>query len=285
MYQIDYEEIEQDIFQCHNNCREDPSSYITKLKELQPYFKDKIYHHPFEDSITTYEGVDIIEEACQYLKTLKPLDILIYSPELSLACRDHIKDIGPKGLTDHIGSDGSNITDRIEKYCEWDGIVGENLDFGFKEGKNILMNLIMDDGVKERCQRRNIFNKEYKYIGIGVGPHKIYGICTVIAYAKNVRKIGSEPEDVSDWIKKFYYKEKKEEEIDNNNINSENIGNNIERKNNINEYKFIDPDAPDNSISVNITKKIKYINKEQKKYTKKTFLLKNGINHIIEIEE
>ena len=53
----------------------------------------------------------------------------------------------------------------------------------------------------------------------------------------------------------------------------------------INEYKFIDPDAPDNSISVNITKKIKYINKEQKKYTKKTFLLKNGINHIIEIEE
>ena len=53
----------------------------------------------------------------------------------------------------------------------------------------------------------------------------------------------------------------------------------------INEYKFIDPDAPDNSISVNITKKIKYINEQQKKYTKKTFLLKNGINHIIEIEE
>ena len=28
MYQIDYEEIEQDIFRCHNECREDPSSYI-----------------------------------------------------------------------------------------------------------------------------------------------------------------------------------------------------------------------------------------------------------------
>ena len=288
MYQIDFEEIEQDIFQCHNDCRENPYSYITKLKEQQPYFNDKIYQPPFEDAITTYEGADIIEEACQYLKTLKPLDNLIYSPELSFACRDHIKDIGPKGLTDHIGSDGSNITDRIEKYCEWDGIVGENLDFGFKEGKNIIMNMIMDDGVKERCQRRNIFNKEYKYIGIGVGPHKIYGICTVIGYAKNIRKIGSEPEDVSEWIKKFYFKEKKDEEVDNNNnnnINSENVINNIERKNVINDYKFIEPDAPDNPISVNITKKIKYINEERKKYTKKTFLLKNGLNHIIEIEE
>ena len=143
----------------------------------------------------------------------------------------------------------------------------------------------MDDGVKERCQRMNLFNKEYKYIGIGVGPHKIFGICTVIGYAKNIRKIGSEPENVSEWIKKFYVKDKKEEDTDNNNLNSDNMFNYNERSNIINEYKFIDPDAPDNSISVNITKKIKVINEEQKKYTKKTFLLKNGINHIIEIEE
>ena len=283
MYQIDYEEIEQDIFQCHNECRENPQSSISKLKEIQPYFKDKIYHHPLEDAITTYEGADIIEEATQYLKTLKPINTLIYSEEISKACRDHIADIGHKGLTDHIGSDGSNITDRIEKYCEWDGIVGENLDFGFREGSNILMNMIMDDGVKERCQRRNIFNREFKFIGVGVGPHKTFGVCAVVGYAKNIRKLGSEPDDVSEWIKKFYYKDKKDEDVDNN-INSEYMYNSAERNNVINEYKFIDADAPDNSVSANITKKIKFINEEQKKYTKKTFLLKNGINHIIEIE-
>ena len=142
----------------------------------------------------------------------------------------------------------------------------------------------MDDGVKERCQRMNIFNKEFNYIGIGVGPHKIFGIGVVIGYAKNIRKIGSKPEDVSQWLKKFYGKEKKEEENDH--INAD-IIHNLE-KNSINDYKFIDPDAPDNSISVNINKKIKkkikIINEEKKKYTKKTFLLKNGINHIIEIE-
>ena len=183
-------------------------------------------------------------------------------------------------MTDHIGSDGSNITDRIEKYCEWDGIVGENLDFGFREGSNIVMNMIMDDGVKERCQRRNIFNREYNYIGVGAGPHKKFGICIVVGYAKNIRKIGTEPEDVSEWIQKFYDREKKEEE-------QEIIGDNNyknEQPNYINDYKFIEADAPDNSISMNITKKIKIINSTPKTFTKKTFLLKSGINHIIEIE-
>ena len=284
MYHIDYEQIEQDVFNCHNDIRTNPFSYISKLKDLIPYFKDKIYHHPLEDAITTYEGTEAIEEATQYLKSLKPMRSLKYSEEISKACRDHITDIGSKGLTGHIGSDGSNITDRLEKYCEWDGIVAENLDFGFKEASNIVMNMIMDDGVKERCQRGIIFSNEFNYIGIGVGPHKIFGIGVVVGYAKNIRKIGTDPEDVTQWIKNFYRKEKKEDDGEQNNINGDNINIINFEKNIINDYKFIDPEAPDSSILVNITKKIKTINEEKKKYTKKTFLLKNGINHIIEIE-
>ena len=284
MYHIDYEQIEQDVFNCHNDIRTNPFSYISKLKDLIPYFKDKIYHHPLEDAITTYEGTEAIEEATQYLKSLKPMRSLKYSEEISKACRDHITDIGSKGLTGHIGSDGSNITDRLEKYCEWDGIVAENLDFGFKEASNIVMNMIMDDGVKERCQRGIIFSNEFNYIGIGVGPHKIFGIGVVVGYAKNIRKIGTDPEDVTQWIKNFYGKVKKEDDGEQNNINGDNINIINFEKNIINDYKFIDPEAPDSSILVNITKKIKTINEEKKKYTKKTFLLKNGINHIIEIE-
>ena len=223
MYHIDYEQIEQDVFNCHNDIRTNPFSYISKLKDLIPYFKDKIYHHPLEDAITTYEGTEAIEEATQYLKSLKPMRSLKYSEEISKACRDHITDIGSKGLTGHIGSDGSNITDRLEKYCEWDGIVAENLDFGFKEASNIVMNMIMDDGVKERCQRGIIFSNEFNYIGIGVGPHKIFGIGVVVGYAKNIRKIGTDPEDVTQWIKNFYRKEKKEDDGEQNNINGDNI--------------------------------------------------------------
>ena len=284
MDHIDYEQIEKNIFNCHNDIRLNPFSYISKLKDLIPYFSDKIYKHPLEDAITTHEGIEVIEDATQYLKSLKPVHVLHYSEEISKACRDHLADIGPKGLTDHIGSDGSNITDRIENYCEWDGIVAENLDFGFKEAENIVMNMIMDDGVKERCQRKNIFSREFNYIGIGVGPHKIFGIGVVVGYAKNIRKIGTEPEDVNQWVKQFYGREKREDENEQN-INGDNFNmSNLENSNYINDYKYDEPDAPDNSILVNITKKIKTINEKKINYTKKTFLLKNGMNHIIEIE-
>ena len=287
MIQFDYEEIEKEIFKCHNEIRANPSSYITKLKDIIPYFKDEIYYHPLEGAITTHEGVDAIEDAIQFLKSMNPVEELIYSEEISKACRDHIWDIGPKGLIDHIGSDGSNITDRIEKYCEWDEMVAENLDFGFEDGSNIIMNMIIDDGVKERCQRKNIFNKDFKYIGIGVGPHKTFGIGVVIGYANNIRKIGTEPEDVTQWINRFYKKERRDDDGERNNLSDDNFNfnnNYYEPYHFFNDYKFIDPDAPDSSILVNITKNIKTINEEKKIFTKKTFLLKNGIHHIIEIE-
>ena len=293
MYQIDYNEIEEDIFKAQNECRKNPFNYIIKLKEISSYFNDKIYQHPNEDPITTYEGADSIEDAMQYLKSLKTYPPLEYSEEISKACRDHIADIGPKGLTTHEGSDGSNITDRIEKYCEWDGMVAENLDFGFRIGENVIMNMIIDDGIKERIQRKNIFNKEFNYVGIGAGPHKIYGICVVIGYAKNVRQIGSQPINVIDRVKKFYGDEKKEEEIANNHLNNNNeTGNNNTTMYNmnynmgtINEFKFMEPDAPESSVSLKIMKKKIMVNGKEKKFTKKTFLLKNGINHIVEIEE
>ena len=291
MYQIDYNEIEEDIFNCINECRNNPFNFITKLKEAMNYFKDKLYHHPCENAIMTYDGSEGVEEAIQYLKTLKPLHPLTYSEEISKACRDHIADIGPKGLTTHIGTDGTNITDRIEKYCEWDGMVAENLDFGFKLADNAIMNMIVDDGIKEKMQRNNIFHKDFNYIGVGAGPHKMYGICIVIGFATKIRELGTEPENDDTWTNKMNEELKKEEEI-----GMIRLPSNLDNPTNttlynsvnpiaINEFKFMEPDAPDNSISVSVSKKIKTINNQKKKITKKTFLLQNGINHIIEIAE
>ena len=293
MYQIDYHEIEQDVFNSHNDCRSNPFNYIIKLREITNYFKDKLYHHPLEDPIETHEGIDAVEDAMNFLKSQKPVFPLEYSEEISKACRDHISDIGPKGLTTHEGSDGKNITDRIEKYCEWDGMVAENLDFGFRIGDNVVMNMLVDDGIKEKLQRKNILSKEFKYIGVGAGPHKIYGICVVVGYAKNIREIGSQPENVSEWIYRFYGEERKDEDLHTNvpEVGANMSSHNIHRSNSntiiipINEFKFDEPDAPDSSISLTITKNKKIINGEEKKFTKKTYLTKRGYNHIIEIEE
>ena len=67
----------------------------------------------------------------------------------------------------HNGTDGSSMSDRIERYGQWEGTIGENIDYGGdKEGKDVLLNLMVDDGVSTRGHRNNIFNPEFKMVFI-----------------------------------------------------------------------------------------------------------------------
>jgi len=263
--EVDYEELETEIFLLQNEIRLNPKILIQKLKDSLKQFKDNIYHKPDEDPIQTYEGVEAVIDAIEFLKNQNPVQELTLNKDISQACKDHINDIGPRGLTTHEGSNESNIGDRLEKYCEWDGAIAENLDFGFKKAENILLNMIIDDGVKERYQRLNIFNPEFNYVGIAVGGHKDYGICVCIGYCKGVRPLGTEPNDMSDYIKEY-------------------IKNTMYKKSNKNAFQEDDPDAPDNTISLKIEKKNKLIEGKMKKVTKKIYTLDSGAQHIIEFE-
>ena len=265
--QLIYEELEKEIFQLHNKLRQDPQNFIPKLKEYFKYFRNKIYHPPGEDPIQTYEGSEALEDAIQFLKTQKPVNPLEYNEYISAACKDHSSDIGEKGYTSHEGRDTKNISERLEKYCEWDGACSESIDLGFKSAENIIINLLIDDGVKDRYQRLNIFNPKFKYIGLAVSAHREYGICVVIGYAINIRPLGSEPKNMAEFIQEYIKKT----------INK--------KKKYKNPFQEEDPDAPDNTIAVNIEKQKKIVGGRLKKITKKIFLLDNGSQHIVEIEE
>lgn len=263
---INYEEIEEQVAIEHNRIRKDPNSYIVKLQDYQKHFREKVLHQPGEDPIQTYEGKEAIELAIQFLKTQKPVGELIYNKNISKACKDHVNDIGPKGFTSHEGSDGKNISDRIEKYCEWDGACAESIDFGFKNAENIIMNLLIDDGVKERYQRKNLFHPELKYVGVAAGPHKDYGILVVVGYTKGVRNLGEEAKDVSDFIRDY-------------------IKNTMNKDKKKNAFQEDDPDAPDYTVSVKIVKLNKMIKGKNRKITKKIYTLDTGAQHIVEIED
>lgn len=263
--EINYEKLEEELFRLQNDLRTNPKNFIPKLRDSLNHFKDKIYKKPDEEPIQTFEGVSAINEAIQFLKNQIPVHELTLNKDISQACRDHLNDIGPKGLTTHEGSNGSNLGERIEKYCEWDGSIAENLDFGFKKAENILLNMIIDDGVKERFQRLNLFSPEFNIVGIAAGPHKDYGICVCIGYCKNVRPLGTEATDISDFIREY-------------------VKNTLYKKNKKNAFQEDDPDAPDNTVSIKIEKKSKEVNGKVKKITKKIYTLNTGAQHIIEIE-
>jgi len=143
--------------------------------------------------LETFEGITAVEEAMRFLSVQKPVPKLALSEELSKAAKDHALDIGENNLFGHEGSDKSMLSDRIERYTEWDESCAESIDLGFKNADNIILNLLIDDGSEGRNQRRNLFNTTYKYIGIGCAFHKSYNHCAVFVYAKSLRELGVAP--------------------------------------------------------------------------------------------
>ena len=262
--EIDFQQLAEEIFQEHNKLRKDPKSYIEKLTKAENYYKDKIFRHPNEIPIETYEGVEGIKKAIEFLKNQEPVKELIYSEPLSKSALDHANDIGRQGLHNHEGSNDTLLSDRIEKYTEWDGAIAESLQFCYKNAENIIMNLIIDDGSNEKHQRENLFSEEFQYIGIGCAKHKNFKLCTVINYAKNLYPIGGEPPEKIEYDPNYLNKKGDKE---------------------LNPFQLDDPYAPDNTVGVKIIKIKKNFEDKEYNITRKIFSLKDGKKHIVDYEE
>ena len=262
---IDYQQLSEELFKLHNELRKNPISFIDKLTKAESYFKDKIFRHPSEIPIETYEGIDGLKEAIQFLQNQNPVKELIYSESLSKAAFDHADDIGKQGLHSHESSNGALLNERIEKYSEWDGAIAESLQFCYKNPENILMSLIIDDGSKEKHQRQNLFSEEFQYVGIGCAKHKSFKLCTVFDYAKNLYPIGEEPPEKIEYDENYLQNKKGEKEP--------------------NPFQMDDPYAPDNTVGVKIVKIKKSFGDGEHNITRKIFSLDDGKKHIIDYEE
>jgi uncharacterized protein YkwD len=57
----------------------------------------------------------------------------------------------------------------------------ENVDYGqFTSGRDVVVDLIVDDGVPDRGHRRNIFDPSARVAGVACGRHPRYGSMCVI---------------------------------------------------------------------------------------------------------
>ena len=81
------------------------------------------------------------------------------------ASRDHAKDQEVSRKTGHIGSDGSTPFDRLSRYGAVPGQLGENIVYGnYKEPVEHILSMLIDDGVKSRVHRQNLFNDSFRYM-------------------------------------------------------------------------------------------------------------------------
>jgi hypothetical protein len=176
--------LENSIVREYNLARTDPRRYAFFVSRVRPYFEGNVMKRPGYNAVITVEGVQAVDEAVRFLRKERPLAPLTPSFGLSRAALKHVEDQGPKGIVGHGGSDRSLPEQRIGMFGRPRGRIGENIAYGPHAAREVVMGLIIDDGVEGRGHRTNIFNAVFRRIGVSCGYHSTFQIMCVMTLAE-----------------------------------------------------------------------------------------------------
>ena len=166
-----------------NLARTKPNVYAGFIRELRGRFHGKTYSLPGSTiRVQTSEGISAVDEAIRFLSRQPPLKPLTWSKGLAAAAAELATEQEGSGATGH-GKQSRGLQERIERHGTWRGQIGENIGYGPKEPRDMVMQLIIDDGVPNRGHRKNIFNPAFNTAGIAWGLHPRFGNMCVIDFA------------------------------------------------------------------------------------------------------
>jgi|GEM_PF-1754902 len=175
--------LENDIIREINRARQHPTRYAGRLEALKGSYDDVLFKPPGAIPTVTQEGSKAVDEALHFLRTVAPRSPLTPSYGMSLGARLHVRDQGPKGTTGHRGNDGSQVAERVSRYGTWQQTLGENIAYGRAQAQDVVIGLIIDDGVPNRGHRHNLFNPAFHSIGVSCGDHLVYRTVCVLTFA------------------------------------------------------------------------------------------------------
>lgn len=145
-----------------NRVRSNPKKYAEEeLKPRLKYFDGKLYKVPGQIPLQTNEGAPAVQECIDVLMKTNPMETLALENGLCLAAQWLADDQANTGKIGHNGSDGSSPFDRMNRYGKWLIKAGENCAYGTKTGKEIVAQLLIDDGVMNRVDTAKIFSTRY----------------------------------------------------------------------------------------------------------------------------
>lgn len=176
----------EEIVQELNTVRANPAWYAyTVLQPRLKYFDGVYYREPGRPALVTKEGAYAVRECIRALMSTAPTNRLKVERGLCYSAQWLANDQARTGRIGHDGSDGSSPVERMGRYGQWGGAVAENCAYGRKIAREIVVQLLVDDGVLNRGHRMNIMRTDFRKVGIGFNDkgYAPYGAVCIMDFA------------------------------------------------------------------------------------------------------
>ncbi len=161
---------EKDIILEMNMARSNPGLYA------------ELYLEPYKEFLTSDETVQSVDECIETMKLTGTMKMLKPSEGLSRCAQKHAASQSSSGVTGHTRINGASFRNDVKKYVNY-RILGECVLYGVDSVRDIVIQLLIDDGVSGRGHRENLLNPSFEFAGCGfTDNHSEYKFECVIDY-------------------------------------------------------------------------------------------------------
>ena len=150
---------EKAVVQYVNLARMYPQKFLER--EVQPYERPEGYAGLDRQS-------DWYRSLVAELTTMRPLEPLQFDSYMYKLAAAWAGEMNRRGVTGHKRTESTGY------------YAAECCQYGFAAGRDIVIDLLIDEGVQNLGHRKNLFNAEITTIGVAIRPHSQWKVCTVI---------------------------------------------------------------------------------------------------------
>ncbi len=177
--------LEADVLAEINLLRRNPVAYAHAVRTWQANYRGNVLLVPGQNkAIKTLEGAAALHEAIAVLERTPASQTMGWIDGLSRAASDHVSTQGTTRAIGHRGEDGSNSLTRISRHGVSRGRSAEVIDYGWSSARDIVIDLLIDDGIADRGHRRALLDPVYAAAGVSCGSHARYGVMCVVEMAE-----------------------------------------------------------------------------------------------------
>jgi uncharacterized protein YkwD len=171
---------EKEILAELNLFRASPQKYARFVEGFLKTYNGTHFINDEGVELISVEGRTPIIELIEILKQTEPLPEFKTAEGMVKAASDHTRDLVRNNKTGHRGTDGSLPDERVSKYGIAKGGVSENISYGANTARDVVLTMLIDDGIPSRNHRKNLLNPNLVVVGLGTGEIKQAGLTCVL---------------------------------------------------------------------------------------------------------